>query len=297
MSKNSQKNKKKNRRSTLTTFFLFFILAAGVGLLLYPSVSNYWNSFHQTKAIANYADEVANMENEEYDRIWQQAVAYNESLQGRQNQYLLSDEQRKEYESLLDVTGTGIMGYIEIESIGVSLPLYHGTGDAVLQIAIGHLDWTSLPVGGEGSHCVVSGHRGLPRAKLFTDLDKLTVGDLFVMRILDEVLTYEVDQILIVDPHVTEDLLIEDGKDYCTLVTCTPYGINSHRLLVRGHRVENVQAAKTVRVTADAVQIEPMLVAPILATPVLLLLLLSVLIKDSTKSKTKKEEENDDEII
>ncbi len=297
MSKNSQKNKKKNRRSTLTTILLFFILAAGLGLLLYPSVSNYWNSFHQTKAIANYADEVANMENEEYDRIWQQAVAYNESLQGRQNQYLLSDEQRKEYESLLDVTGTGIMGYIEIESIGVSLPLYHGTGDAVLQIAIGHLDWTSLPVGGEGSHCVVSGHRGLPRAKLFTDLDKLTVGDLFVMRILDEVLTYEVDQILIVDPHVTEDLLIEDGKDYCTLVTCTPYGINSHRLLVRGHRVENVQAAKTVRVTADAVQIEPMLVAPILATPVLLLLLLSVLIKDSTKSKTKKEEENDDEII
>ena len=144
---------------------------------------------------------------------------------------------------------------------------------------------------------MVSGHRGLPRAKLFTDLDKLTVGDLFVMRILDEVLTYEVDQILIVDPHVTEDLLIEDGKDYCTLVTCTPYGINSHRLLVRGHRVENVQAAKTVRVTADVVQIEPMLVAPILATPVLLLLLLSVLIKDSTKSKTKKEEENDDEII
>ncbi|MBR6779713.1 MAG: class C sortase [Clostridia bacterium] len=276
---------------------MFFILAAGLGLLLYPSVSNYWNSFHQTKAIANYADEVANMENEEYDRIWQQAVAYNESLQGRQNQYLLSDEQRKEYESLLDVTGTGIMGYIEIESIGVSLPLYHGTSDAVLQIAIGHLDWTSLPVGGEGSHCVVSGHRGLPRAKLFTDLDKLTVGDLFVMRILDEVLTYEVDQILIVDPHVTEDLLIEDGKDYCTLVTCTPYGINSHRLLVRGHRVENVQAAKTVRVTADAVQIEPMLVAPILAAPVLLLLLLSVLIKDSTKSKTKKEEENDDEII
>ena len=297
MSKNSQKNKKKNRRSTLTTILLFFILAAGVGLLLYPSVSNYWNSFHQTKAIANYADEVANMENEEYDRIWQQAVAYNESLKGRQNQYLLSDEQRKEYESLLDVTGTGIMGYIEIESIGVSLPLYHGTGDAVLQIAIGHLDWTSLPVGGEGSHCVVSGHRGLPRAKLFTDLDKLTVGDLFVMRILDEVLTYEVDQILIVDPHVTEDLLIEDGKDYCTLVTCTPYGINSHRLLVRGHRVENVQAAKTVRVTADAVQIEPMLVAPVLAAPVLLLLLLSVLIKDSTKSKTKKEEENDDEII
>lgn len=284
------KTKKKNKNSSFTTILLFVILVAGVGLLLYPSLSNYWNSFHQTRAIASYAEEVANMENEEYDRIWQEALDYNASLRRRDNQYIISDAQREKYESLLNVTGTGIMGYIEIESIGVSLPIYHGTADSVLQIAIGHLDWTSLPVGGSGSHCVVSGHRGLPRAKLFTDLDKLAVGDLFVMRILDEILTYEVDQILIVDPHVTENLLIEEGKDYCTLVTCTPYGINSHRLLVRGHRVENVEAAKTVRVTADAVQIEPLLVAPVLAAPILLLLLFAVLLKDAGKSKHKKED-------
>lgn len=284
------KTKKKNKNSSFTTILLFVILVAGVGLLLYPSLSNYWNSFHQTRAIASYAEEVANMENEEYDRIWQEALDYNASLRRRDNQYIISDAQREKYESLLNVTGTGIMGYIEIESIGVSLPIYHGTADSVLQIAIGHLDWTSLPVGGSGSHCVVSGHRGLPRAKLFTDLDKLAVGDLFVMRVLDEILTYEVDQILIVDPHVTENLLIEEGKDYCTLVTCTPYGINSHRLLVRGHRVENVEAAKTVRVTADAVQIEPLLVAPVLAAPILLLLLFAVLLKDAGKSKHKKED-------
>lgn len=284
------KTKKKNKNSSFTTILLFVILVAGVGLLLYPSLSNYWNSFHQTRAIASYAEEVANMENEEYDRIWQEALDYNASLRRRDNQYIISDAQREKYESLLNVTGTGIMGYIEIESIGVSLPIYHGTADSVLQIAIGHLDWTSLPVGGSGSHCVVSGHRGLPRAKLFTDLDKLAVGDLFVMRILDEILTYEVDQILIIDPHVTENLLIEEGKDYCTLVTCTPYGINSHRLLVRGHRVENVEAAKTVRVTADAVQIEPLLVAPVLAAPILLLLLFAVLLKDAGKSKHKKED-------
>ena len=294
MSHTTPKTEKPHKKGGFTTVLLFVILVCGVGLLLYPSVSNYWNSFHQTRAIANYAEEVANMENEEYDRIWQQAVAYNASLVGRDNQYVISDEQRAEYESLLDVTGTGIMGYIEIESIGVSLPLYHGTADSVLQIAIGHLDWTSLPVGGTSTHCVVSGHRGLPRAKLFTDLDKLSIGDLFVMRILDEVLTYEVDQVLIVYPHVTENLVIEEGKDYCTLVTCTPYGINSHRLLVRGHRVENVEAAKTIRVTADAIQIEPMLVAPILAIPVLLLLLLAVLLKDAGKPKNKKEEDLDE---
>lgn len=290
--KKSKKSKKKNIRSSLTTALLFLILVAGVALLLYPSVSNYWNSFHQTKAIASYAEEVANMQNEEYDRIWQAAQQYNASLCDRSNSYILSDEQKAEYEELLDITGTGIMGYIEIESIGVSLPLYHGTEDSVLQVAIGHLDWTSLPVGGVSSHCVVSGHRGLPRAKLLTDLDKMTVGDLFIMRILDEVLTYEVDQILIVEPHVTENLLIEKGKDYCTLLTCTPYGINSHRLLVRGHRVENTQAAKTVRVTADAIQIEPLLIAPILAAPVLLCLLFAVLMRDSGK-KGKKEDSDE----
>jgi sortase A len=170
------------------------------------------------------------------------------------------------------------MGYIEVPTIGITLPIYHGTDEAVLQIAVGHLEWTSLPVGGESSHCVVSGHRGLPSAKLFTDLDKLVVGDLFIFRVLDEILTYEVDQILIVEPHETEALLIQQGKDLCTLITCTPYGVNSHRLLVRGHRVENLEEAQTIRVTADAMQIEPVIVAPIVAIPMLLVLLIGVLI-------------------
>ena len=147
---------------------------------------------------------------------------------------MLPDEQKAEYESILDIGGLGIMGYIEIPIIGVTLPIYHGTDDAVLQIAVGHLEWTSLPVGGESSHCVVSGHRGLPSARLFTDLDRLVVGDTFMFRVLDEILTYEVDQILIVEPHETDELLIQEGKDLCTLVTCTPYGINSHRLLQSG---------------------------------------------------------------
>ena len=159
----------------------------------------------------------------------------------------------------------------------MSLPVYHGTDEAILQIAIGHLEWTSLPVGGESSHCVVSGHRGLPSARLFTDLDQLKAGDTFIFRILDETLTYEVDQIKIVLPHETEDLLIQDGRDLCTLVTCTPYGVNSHRMLVRGHRVENAEIAKVIRVTADAMQIEPLIVAPLVAVPILLVLLIMVL--------------------
>ena len=170
------------------------------------------------------------------------------------------------------------MGYIEIPEIKVSLPIYHGVDEGILQIAIGHITGTSLPVGGEGTHCVVSGHRGLPSAKLFTDLDKLVEGDIFMMRVLDETLTYEVDQILIVEPQETGALRIEEGKDYCTLVTCTPYGINTHRLLVRGHRIDNIEEAKNVRVTSDAIQIEPLLVAPVVAIPILLLLLILLML-------------------
>ena len=190
----------------------------------------------------------------------------------------MTDEERAEYESLLNVSGSGIIGYIEIPLIGCSLPIYHGTDEAVLQIAVGHIEGTSLPTGGPGTHSVLSGHRGLPSAKLFTDLDKLTVGDNFILRILDETLTYEVDQILIVLPYEMDALEIDPEMDYCTLVTCTPYGINSHRLLVRGHRVENQEEAKTVRVTADAMQIEPVIVAPLVAAPMLLILLIILLI-------------------
>ena len=265
-------------RKHMSTILLVFILLIGLSLLLYPSVSDYWTSMHQTRAIASYAEQVASLDNDTYDQLWEDARAYNKSLLGRNNAYLLSEEQKAEYARLLDVSGLGIMGYVEIPNIDVSLPIYHGTEESVLQIAVGHLEWTSLPVGGESTHCVLSGHRGLPSAKLFTNLDKLVVGDIFMLRVLDEVLTYEVDQILIVEPRETGALKIEEGKDYCTLVTCTPYGINTHRLLVRGHRIDNVEQAKTVRVTADAIQIEPLLVAPIVAIPMLLILLILLLL-------------------
>ena len=275
----------KKKKGNFTTFILVLILLTGLSLLLYPSVSNYWNSLHQTKAIAKYAEDVVNLDNDTYDQLWQDAASYNQSLLTRSNPYLLSDEQKAEYDRLLDVSGLGVMGYIEIPSIDCSLPIYHGTEESVLQIAVGHLEWSSLPVGGESTHCVLSGHRGLSSAKLFTNLDKLQTGDIFMLRVLDEVLTYEVDQILIVEPQETGALRIEEGKDYCTLVTCTPYGINTHRLLVRGHRIDNIEAAKTVRVTADAIQIEPLLVAPVVAIPILLLLMILLLLPKQPRKK------------
>ena len=261
-----------------TTVILLIVLIAGLSLLLYPSFADWWNSMHQSHAVAAYVEHVANIDEEQYAHLWDAAWNYNRSLTERANSYVLTDEQKAEYDQILDIAGLGIMGYIEVPSIGVALPIYHGTNEAVLQIAVGHLEWTSLPVGGESSHCVVSGHRGLPSAKLFTDLDKLVVGDVFIFRVLDEILTYEVDQILIVEPHETEALMIQEGRDLCTLVTCTPYGVNSHRLLVRGHRVENQEEAQSVRITADAMQIEPVIVAPIVAIPMLLVLLIIVLI-------------------
>lgn len=273
----------KKKKGNFITILLVLILLAGLSLLLYPSVSDYWNSLHQTRAIATYAEEVANLNQDQYDEIWAAAESYNASLTDRDNAYLLSDAQKEEYERLLNVSGLGVMGYIEIPSIDCSLPIYHGTEESVLQIAVGHLEWSSLPVGGESTHCVLSGHRGLPSAKLFTNLDKLQAGDIFMLRVLDEVLTYEVDQILIVEPQETGALRIEEGKDYCTLVTCTPYGINTHRLLVRGHRIENVKEANKARVAADAVQIEPLIVAPAIATPMLLLLLVILLLPRQRK--------------
>ena len=269
----------------LSTILLLLVFIVGLSLLLYPSFADWWNSFHQTQAIATYSEQVADMDDEKYEEIWNAAWEYNQSLLKRTNSYLLSDAQKAEYDSLLDVGGTGVMGYIEIPSIKVALPIYHGTDEAVLQVAVGHLEWTSLPVGGESTHCVVSGHRGLPSAKLFTDLDQMQVGDTFIFRILDEVLTYEVDQIRIVEPSDTSELSIIKGKDLCTLITCTPYGINSHRMLVRGHRVDNAAEARVVRVTADATQIEPIIVAPIVAAPMLLVLLVILMIPKPKKRR------------
>lgn len=269
-----------------STIVLVILLIIGLSLLLYPSVSDYWNLFHQTRAITDYSEKVAVMDNDKYDEIWNAAYAYNESLLERENTFLLNEEQQKTYEELLDISGIGIMGYLEIPVIDVTLPIYHGTAESVLQVGIGHLDWTSLPVGGPNSHCVVSGHRGLPSARLFTDLDRIVVGDLFMLRVLDEVLTYEVDQILIVEPQETYALMIEEDKDLCTLVTCTPYGINTHRMLVRGHRVENVEEEKVIRVTADAIQIEPVIVAPAVAAPMLLVLLIGLMIPKRKNRRT-----------
>ena len=276
---------KKKKADNFINIILVLVLFVGLSLLLYPTVSDYWNSFHQTRAITTSAEEVADLNEEEYERLWNVAQDYNRALAQRGTHFVLTDEQIEEYEQMLDVSGLGVMGYIEIPEIRCSLPIYHGTDEAVLQIAIGHLEWSSLPVGGENSHCVLSGHRGLPSAKLFTNLDQIKEGDIFMLRVLDEVLTYEVDQIRIVEPQEVDDLQIENGKDYCTLVTCTPYGINTHRLLVRGHRIENIEDSDSIHVTADAIQIEPLLVAPIVAIPILLILLILLLIPKQPKKK------------
>lgn len=275
--------KKKNRGTTVILIIIFF---AGLSLLLYPTFANFINQMHSSKAIAEYSDLVEKMSREERERMFHEAEAYNQALASGPVNYKLDDSQKAVYESLLNVDGSGMMGIIEIPSISVTLPVYHGTEDNTLQVAVGHLDWTSLPVGGLSSHCALSGHRGLPSAKLFTDLDKVTVGDEFMLRVLDEVLTYEVDQIVIVLPQNTSELQIVPGEDYCTLVTCTPYGINSHRLLVRGHRIETKEVNNAIRVTADAMQVEPLIIAAVIAVPLLILLLIVVLGRpNSTKKK------------
>ena len=266
------------KKGTMINIVLVSVLIIGLSLVLYPSLADYWNSFVQSRAVASYVEVLDNINDEEYRKMIDDAIEYNSSLVDMNNAYLLSDEQKEKYWSLLDVSGSGVMGVIKIPSIAVELPVYHGTSDEVLQVAVGHLDWTSLPVGGESTHSVVSGHRGLMSAKIFTDLDQLVIGDYFMMNVLNEVLTYQVDQIRIVQPNQTDDLLIEKGKDYFTLVTCTPYGINSHRLLIRGHRVANIEEAQEVRITGDAMVIERLVVVPFLLVPILTVMLIMLLI-------------------
>lgn len=256
-------------RKKLTTVLLLLVMFTGLSLLLYPTVSDYWNSYHQSRAIAAYTEGVSQMDAVEYGSMMEDAEAYNSRLlEKKENRYRLTEAEEEEYNSLLDVTGTGIMGYVEIPKLKMSLPIYHGTEDTVLQIAVGHLEGSSLPVGGSGTHCVLTGHRGLPSAKLFSNLDEMEEGDTFSIHVLDRTLTYQVDQIRIVEPREVEDLEIEEGKDYCTLLTCTPYGINSHRLLVRGYRIANAVSAQ--RIPADAVQIDIVIV--VLAVAVVILL-------------------------
>lgn len=253
-------------RTHVPEVLLSCALLVGIGMMLYPSVSDWWNSMHQSRAIATYQQAVSDNSADANQRMWDEAVAYNQSLPRDGGRFTLTDEERARYERTLDVTGTGIMGYVEIPKISVSLPVYHGTDDTVLQIAVGHIPGSSLPVGGEGTHCVVSGHRGLPSARLFTDIDQLREGDVFMLHVLGKTLTYQVDQIRVVLPDELDDLAIDDGLDLCTLVTCTPYGVNTHRLLVRGHRVPNQVAAIA---DGDAVQVSPALVALALTALVL----------------------------
>ncbi len=272
----------------LSTIILVLVLVLGLGIMLYPTVSDWWNSFHQTRAIASYSDTVATMDNEIYDQLWQEAEAYNAALAQKANPYFFTEEDQALYDSTLNVSGTGIMGYIDIPEIKCTLPIYHGTSDAVLQVGVGHIEGSSLPVGGEGTHCVLSGHSGLPSAVLFTHLEDLDIGDLFTLQIMDETLTYEVDRFNRVLPHEMELLTIEEGKDSCTLVTCTPYGINTHRLLVHAHRVANEAATAHIRVTADAVRIDPILVSPAAAVPMLLLLFLWLMFGGGKKKPKKR---------
>lgn len=262
-----------------TTVLLIVIFTLGLCLLLYPAVSDWFNSFHQSKAISTYTEKVENMGDAEYEEFLLSAEEFNSLIRQKGGLKYLTDEELKKYNDTLDITGTGVMAYIDIPAINVSLPVYHGVSDIVLQVAVGHIEWSSLPVGGKSTHCVLSGHRGLPSAKLFTNLDKLSEGDVFMLHILNETITYQVDQILIVSPENTDSLGIVDGEDFCSLVTCTPYGVNSHRLIVRGHRIDNLPDTPTINVGAEATRIDPLLIAPVVAAPLLLSFLIYVLIK------------------
>ncbi len=265
------------KKRNLFTLILVLVFLVGIAILLYPTVSNWWNSRVQSRAIVDYDAVVADMSGEDYDAEFAKADAYNEALK-QISSPLINYEQVEGYEDVLNVSGDGMMGYVEIPRINVKLPIYHGTSDEVLNVAAGHLEGTSLPVGGEGTHCVLSAHRGLPSAKLFTNLDKLEEGDTFTITVLNRLLTYEVDQIRIVLPEEVDELDVVDGKDYVTLLTCTPYGINTHRLLVRGHRIDNAESDEIV-IKSEAYELDSTMLAPAVAAPLLLILLIILLVK------------------
>ena len=268
------------------------MLFVGVCGLLYPAISQYWNTKTQTRVVENYQEILASLKEEDYTAFFEDAEAYNAAL-AQLPSPLLDYRRLNGYNELLNVTGNGIMGYIAIQKLGVELPVYHGISAEVLNIACGHLEGTSLPIGGENTHSVLSAHRGLPHARLFTDLDKMELGDTFCITILDQTFTYQVDQIKVVLPNEIDDVQIIDVKDHCTLLTCTPYGINSHRLLVRGTRIEN--AAPALYVTSDAYRIDSLVATPVVAAPILFVLLIVLMVKYRDKGSkpliTKEEDE------
>ena len=262
-------------------FYLFLMLVIGVLFLIYPSAANYWNNIHQYHAIMEYAERVARMNTDEYRSYIEAAHEYNSKLSKTGIVWEHEKTDLTEYENILNFTESGNMGYIDIPKINIKLPIYHGISDKVLENSIGHLPETSLPVGGKSSHCVLSGHRGLPSARLFSDLDKLSEGDVFTLSILNETYSYEVDRIRVVLPTDLSELKILPGQDLCTLVTCTPYGVNTHRLLVRGHRVANAQG--DAQVVADALQLEAAFVAPFIMAPMILVLLILLFVEPGKK--------------
>ena len=277
------------RKRKVITLILLGVFLAGLSLLLYPSVSSYWNSITQSRAIVDYDTIVKSLSPKDNTAYFDAADVFNQKIAADPDALYHADR-FSTYSTTLDVTGTGIMGYITIPRIGVELPIYHGTDPSMLNHACGHIQGSSFPIAGKGTHAAISAHRGLPSAKLFTNLDQLEVGDTFTITVLDRVLTYEVDKISIVLPTETDELKIAEGKDYVTLMTCTPYGINTHRLLVRGRRVETPDQYKHLRVTAEALKIEPIIVAPIMALPMLLILLIGMLISTRKPKKTRGEE-------
>ena len=293
----ANEKKKKKKKQRWVDVLLVLVLLAGLAIVAYPSFSDYWNSFHQSRAIVSYAESVATLNNEEYDRMWDDALLYNAYLEKKPNQWAITDEETEAYNARLNVGGSGNMVFISIPRINVNLPVYHGTEESVLQTSVGHIEGTSLPVGSPheneedfqqvafASHCVISGHRGLPSARLFSDLDKMEIGDTFTFNVLDQTLTYEVDAINVVLPSDSSLIEIVPGRDLCTLVTCTPYGINTHRLLVRGHRIENEKAKLNIRVTADAIRLDALYTAPFIAAPVLLLMAAYVMMMSGRKRR------------
>lgn len=268
------------KKKHFATVILVLVIVAGLSLLLYPTVSDYVNSMGYRRTILDYNRTVEGLDDEVYTGILAEAAAYNERLAGRTMSPLsLSDEARAVYEKMLDITGTGIMGYVEVPAVSIVLPIYHGTGEEVLQSGVGHLEGSSLPVGGPSTHSILSGHRGLPSSKLFTNIDRLVEGDIFTIRVLRETFTYEVDQIRTVEPYVLDQLRIEEGMDYCTLVTCTPYGVNTHRLLVRGHRIETPEEVlqnrpSDVEFVILGKQFDPIMLIPVGAAILALIVIL-----------------------
>ena len=263
-----------SRKATIILLITFFI---GLSVLLYPTISNYWNSKTQSEAIVDYEAMLASYKPEDYTEIFKAAEEYNRKLAELDAPLREYRQLEKEYWDTLDISGTGMMGYITVPKINQELPVYHGTSEAVLSIAAGHFEGTSFPIGGENTHSIISAHRGLPTAVLFTHLDRMEVGDIFYFTILDRTITYEVDQIHIVEPNDVSLIQIVDGEEYCTLLTCTPYGINTQRLLVRGHQVDEMQN-RNIYILNEAYRVDPLIVMPLVALPIIFVLLIYVMI-------------------